>query len=501
MPQIPMKTLEAHADIEGTAWPTTTVSDRLRRSESATHLPEGEPLVADIVANGSLDHNNTSVYVVSSSQSNGKSPHHNYLAMKTDDRQPEVPKDKFLLALVIFAIHGVGTLYPWNSFITADRYFVEHKFANVSDDTEYKDKFMSYLGIGGFIPNVTFLFLALFFPPKSSRYSTFGGLLVMLALFILTTILAIVDSSAWPDAFFAVTMVSIVLFNAASAVYQSGMYALAAKLPEGYTQSYIVGQGIGGTFVAVLSILSISFAGSLRGAAIGYFSCAVLVLFICCVTYVALFKMPIVRYYLGLIHMYYDDKEAEASLDAPSNERLPLWTIFKEIKMQLFNIWMTFFVTLAVFPVVLAGTPSTRADSSPFLKTYFIPLCCFFTFNLGDFFGSLLPSWIRWKFPKFTWIFVVSRLVFFPIFLFCNYRPETRTLPVLIDNDYAYAFMVVIMSISNGYLKTIIMMDGPQMVTHPAWAGKAASMMVFFLILGIFCGIQFSLFFPWVVSL
>lgn len=37
----------------------------------------------------------------------------------------------------------------------------------------------------------------------------------------------------------------LILFPlAASAVYQSGMYALAAKLPEGYTQSYIVGQVI-----------------------------------------------------------------------------------------------------------------------------------------------------------------------------------------------------------------------------------------------------------------
>lgn len=519
MPQSAMKTLEVHADLDdGTAWPTTSVSpSHVLHTDKTSTTPNGNhhngQLVADIQPNGDIEMDHMNVYVVG----NGKPPSHGdkYTAMKATStrdlerkgeceqipQQGGPPKDRFLIALVIFAIHGVGTLYPWNSFITAEKYFTEHKFANVSDDCEYKDKFISYLGIGGFVPNVTFLFIALFFPPKSSRFSTFSGLFLMLVLFVITTILAIVDSTTWPDVFFGITMTTIVLFNAASAIYQSGMYALAAKLPEGYTQSYIVGQGIGGTFVAVLSIMSITFAGSLRSAAIGYFCCAVLVLFICVVTYVMLFKLPIVKYYLGLVTVTIDDKETEAAADDPANKRPPLWTIFKQIKMQVFNIWLLFFVTLAIFPVVLAGIPSVSENPSHFQSVYFIPLCCFFTFNLGDFFGSILPAWFRWKYPKYTWLLVVSRLLFFPVFIFCNYRPDRRTLPVLVSNDYAYAFLVVIMSVSNGYLKTVIMMDGPKGVSNPNWAGKAASMMVFFLILGIFCGIQFSLFFPWVVSI
>ena len=66
------------------------------------------------------------------------------------------------------------------------------------------------------------------------------------------------------------------------------------------------------------------------------------------------------------------------------------------------------------------------------------------------------------KYSGYTWLLVVSRVVFFPIFIFCNYRPDERTLPVVINNDIAYAVIVVIFSLSNGYLKTIIMMDGPQ---------------------------------------
>ncbi|XP_011680171.2 equilibrative nucleoside transporter 1 [Strongylocentrotus purpuratus] len=514
MPQSATKTLEVQADLDdGSAWPTTGSTTAPVANGVMPSNPSSQMLVADIQPNGDMEMDTMNVYVVG-----GKSPsREKYTAMEAVSEHTQTrfdakgeleqgpstraPKDRYLIAVIIFAIHGIGTLYPWNSFITAEKYFTEHKFANVSDDTEYKDKFISYLGIGGFIPNVTFLFIALFFPPKSSRFSTFGGLFVMFVLFIITTILAIVDSSGWPELFFGITMATIVIFNAASAVYQSGMYALAAKLPEGYTQSYIVGQGIGGTFVAVLSIMSITFAGSLRSAAIGYFCCAVLVLLICLITYAMLFKLPIIKHYLGLVTMVTNDKETEAAEDDPSNQSPPLWTIFKQIKMQVFNIWLTFVVTLAIFPVVLAGIPSVAENPSYFQEVYFIPLCCFFTFNLGDFFGSVLPAWFRWKWSSYTWLLVVSRLLFYPIFIFCNYRPDRRTIPVLINNDYAYAFLVVIMSVSNGYLKTVIMMDGPKMVSNPNWAGKAASMMVFFLILGIFCGIQFSLFFPWIVSL
>ncbi|XP_063958962.1 equilibrative nucleoside transporter 1-like [Lytechinus pictus] len=505
MPQSATKTLEVQADLDdGSAWPTTApVANGVMPTN-----PSSQRLVADIQPNGDIEME----YVV-----NATSPsREKYTAMEVVSEHTQTrfdakgeleqgpesrpPRDKFMVAIIIFAIHGIGTLYPWNSFITAQRYFTDHKFANVSDDTEYKDKFISYLGIGGFIPNVTFLFIALFFPPKSSRFSTFGGLFAMFVMFILTTILAIVDSFSWPHIFFGITMVTIIIFNAASAVYQSGMYAFAAKLPEGYTQSYIVGQGIGGTFVAVLSIMSITFAGSLRSAAIGYFCCAVLVLLVCLITFIMLFKLPIIKYYMGMVTMVTDNKEAEAAEDQV-NSRPPLWTIFKQIKMQVLNIWLLFFVTLAIFPAVLVDIPSVDEDPSYFKQVYFIPLCCFFTFNLGDFFGSVLPAWIRWKYSNYTWVLVASRLLFFPVFIFCNYRPELRSVPVLINNDYAYAFLVVIMSVSNGYLKTVIMMDGPKMVSNPNWAGKAASMMVFFLILGIFCGIQFSLFFPWVVSL
>ncbi|XP_014672914.1 PREDICTED: uncharacterized protein LOC106813316 [Priapulus caudatus] len=73
------------------------------------------------------------------------------------------PKDRFNFVYIIMLIHGIGVLMPWNMFITAEKYFTDYKLAtNTSGDTEYRDNFMSYLGIASQIPNVLLNFINLF---------------------------------------------------------------------------------------------------------------------------------------------------------------------------------------------------------------------------------------------------------------------------------------------------------------------------------------------------
>ncbi|XP_033638959.1 equilibrative nucleoside transporter 3-like [Asterias rubens] len=405
------------------------------------------------------------------------------------------PVDKFKMIFCIMALHGVATLLPWNMFITATAYFTEHKFGNVSDNAEYKDKFVSYIGIAGFIPNVFFLAISLFVPPKSSKMANILSLNFMLSLFVLTTILAILDSTEWPGAFFGITMATIVLFNGAAAIYQSGLFAFAAELPDSYLQSYIVGQGLGGTFVSVVGIITLATTDSLQTAAIAYFLCAVFVLFLAVICLVIAYRSPFVKWHHNTTVNVLTDKEKEA-LDTTSP---PLILIFKRIKLDAFSVWLLFFVTLSIFPAFSIGVQSTMEQPhSSFIKMYFTPLTCFFIFNMADFVGSMVPAWIKWPFPNKSWIVAVGRLLFFVLFIFCNYRPDSRTIPVYF-NDYVYIGLMIILSLTNGYFKTAIMMEGPQRVP-PEWAGKAASMMVFFLVLGIFCGLQFSLFFPWFIK-
>ncbi|KIH42681.1 hypothetical protein ANCDUO_27330 [Ancylostoma duodenale] len=57
---------------------------------------------------------------------------------------------------------------------------------------------------------------------------------------------------------------------------------------------------------------------------------------------------------------------------------------------------------------------------------------------------------------------VYPRLLFIPFFAFCNYRPLTRTWPVLFPNTMLYVVMGIIMSVSSGYLSGLAMMYAPR---------------------------------------
>lgn len=57
---------------------------------------------------------------------------------------------------------------------------------------------------------------------------------------------------------------------------------------------------------------------------------------------------------------------------------------------------------------------------------------------------------------------VLLRVVFIPFFMFCNFKPDSRKLPVLFGNDYLYVAGGILMALSNGYLSSLTMMFAPR---------------------------------------
>lgn len=62
--------------------------------------------------------------------------------------------------------------------------------------------------------------------------------------------------------------------------------------------------------------------------------------------------------------------------------------------------------------------------------------------------------------PRWLALFTTLRLAFIPLFFLCNYQPMgvTRTLPVLIQNDYAYWVIAALMGWSSGHGSSLGMM-------------------------------------------
>ncbi|XP_076371888.1 equilibrative nucleoside transporter 3-like isoform X3 [Tachypleus tridentatus] len=317
------------------------------------------------------------------------------------------------------------------------------------------------------------------------------SIIVAIFVFILTVILAVLDTSGWPEAFFYITMVSVVILNMANGVYQNCVYGVAAKLPMKFLNAVVLGSNISGTITSLISILSIAASQNPRTAAIYYFITAIFVLLVALDTY---FALPLTRFY-----RYHDRISQQAQEESKITSRRPLyWKIFKKTWRQCFNVFFVFFITLTNFPAVQG---SIFAVDSDFVisSTYFIPVCCFLCFNLFAMIGNIIPNWVVWPGPRFLWIPVVSRILFIPLFMMCNYKPDKRVYPVLITSDWAYIIISILHGLSNGYYGSLAMMYVPRCV-EIQYASVAGMMGAFFLILGIFSGVNFSFFISWLVE-
>ena len=82
--------------------------------------------------------------------------------------------------------------------------------------------------------------------------------------------------------------------------------------------------------------------------------------------------------------------------------------------------------------------------------------------------------------------------VFIPLFMLCNAAPDIRNLPVLFSRDADYYTLMVMFSVSNGYLGNLCMMLGPKTSDITREQETIASMMVAVLVLGIGIGSALS---------
>ena len=84
------------------------------------------------------------------------------------------------------------------------------------------------------------------------------------------------------------------------------------------------------------------------------------------------------------------------------------------------------------------------------------------------------------------------RFVFIPLFLFCNALPNNRVNShIYFRSDTAYIIIMMLFSLSNGYLSSICMMSAPKIV-HPDDQLTAANLMVALLGLGLGSGAALS---------
>ncbi|CAH1641463.1 unnamed protein product [Spodoptera littoralis] len=400
------------------------------------------------------------------------------------------PKDKWHLIFLTLMLHGLGTLTAWNMFITAKDYFVKYKLASAP---AYSEHYLAYVGWASQIPNLVFSWVNVFLTSKGDLTSRIVWSLIMeVLIFVFTIILAMMDTTNWPGTFFWLTMISVFLLNGFNAVFQNSVYGVAARLPIRYTGAVVLGSNICGTLIVFLNWCSVFFDNQ-RTAAIYYFIGGMFVLLICIDTYFALPLNKFYRYHDSLQQQMAAASEDSKNVNKP---RVSRFKIFGQAFVQLYNVFIVFFVTLAVFPSVISDiTPNVPG----FLGDNFVRMTCFLTFNVTAMIGNITAS--TWKFPGPRWLvlFTTLRVLFIPFFLMCNYKPADRTLPVYITNDWVFWIASVLLGWSSGHGSSLAMMYIGGTVA-PENAGTAGMIGAAMLVTGLVTGITFTRLCPIIVT-
>uniref|UniRef100_A0A8C8DNS6 Solute carrier family 29 member 1b n=1 Tax=Oryzias sinensis TaxID=183150 RepID=A0A8C8DNS6_9TELE len=372
---------------------------------------------------------------------------------------------------LIFFMLGLGTLLPWNFFMTATTYFTSRLKDSSSSDllvnqteatgqrrTVLEAMFNNVMTMCAMLPLLLCTCLNSFLHSLvPQRLRVMGSLLVIMLVFIITAILVKVPLDPLP--FFCLTMGKIVIINSFGAVLQGSLFGMAGLLPASYTTPIMSGQGLAGTFAAFAMICAIASGSDIQDAAFGYFITACCVIFISVLSYIILPKLV-----------------TEISPSDPDD----IWVL-------ALSVCCLFTVTIGIFPAVTADTRSTLSAGGSWEK-YFIPVCCFLLFNLCDWGGRSLTAVCMWpgKDSLILPVFVLCRMVFIPLFMFCNVEPRFH-LPVFFHHDGFFIIFMILFAFSNGYLASLCMCYGPKKVL-PHEAETAGAIMAFFLSLGLALG-------------
>uniref|UniRef100_A0AAQ5XTV8 Solute carrier family 29 member 1b n=1 Tax=Amphiprion ocellaris TaxID=80972 RepID=A0AAQ5XTV8_AMPOC len=415
---------------------------------------------------------------------------------------------------LIFFMLGLGTLLPWNFFMTATVYFtgrLKDSSLDVSsaNQTEaageqrsvLEAKFNNVMTLCAMLPLLLCTCLNSFLHSLiPQRLRVMGSLLVIMFVFAVTAVLVKVPLEPLP--FFSVTMVKIVIINSFGAVLQGSLFGMAGLLPASYTTPIMSGQGLAGTFAAFAMICAIASGSEMQEAAFGYFITACAVIFLSVLSYILLPRLEFFQFYQERNQKQTTSDEEQNSVSLMNRENkdeaadqkiqdVSMMNIFKKIWILALSVCFTFTITIGTFPAITADTQSTLADVGSW-DLYFIPVSCFLLFNLSDWGGRSLTAICMWpgKHSRILPVLILCRLAFVPLFMLCNVQPRLH-LPIFFHHDGFFIVFMILFAFTNGYLASLCMCYGPKNVL-PHEAETAGAIMAFFLSLGLALGAALS---------
>lgn len=378
------------------------------------------------------------------------------------------PPDRYNLVYLGFWLLGAAYLAPWNSVLSVSTFW----------DVQISPGAIFTFTISYMTANLAGLGVLVM---VGDRLSFAVRILPGLALFaVVLALLLFVDSVI-------IANVCMAVLGLADAIVQGSVWSLASQYNDRMTGAVMAGNGLAGILITAIQLIIFfaippSFTGFERDAVMikFFFATSILVIVVSAGFFqFVLMRSPLTRFYLA---------RASAPRSDGAEERLSVWRVTRAVAPQGFNAFLVFLVTLTLYPAIASLIPPTAYEFE--LVPFFVVLVA--VFNLGDFVGRSLPRWIKFVPPRFLWLPVLARVAFVPVFVFC-------VEPRLIASDAATYIIVLIFALTNGYLGTLAMQYGPELV-QPQDRERAGAVMVTMLTvgltIGVWCGVAINAFAP-----
>lgn len=393
--------------------------------------------------------------------------------------------------------------------------------ANATDHlTPLQVSFTSDLNVASALPNTLFLilnsFLGYLIPLK---FRMLGSMLLIFVFFGVTTAFVRVDTDSYQQLFFGLTMITVVLMNIASAILSGGLFGLVGQFPSEYITAVVSGQSLGGIFAALTEIIALTLGASPQYSAFVYFIIGTVVMLVSIQAYTVQSRTVFFKYFTRdrtkdaaaieedrrrLVDGEEDDEDDIDDDGGTISERREVGDSgrkepnFQRVFLLIWKYGLIefciFVVTISIYPAVTVLITSTgKGNGHLWNDVYFVTVVNYLVFNSGDYLGRILAGLLEWPTnrPNLLLFAALLRGLWIPLFMLCNAQPR-GSLPVLIDSDILYILLMVVFSISNGYLANLSLICAPKQVREVE-REMAASMMAAFLGVGLAFGSALSL--------
>lgn len=435
------------------------------------------------------------------------------------------------LLYVMFLLFGVGSLLPFNCYITPYEYLV--KF--------YPQPTISFFSLFYNVGNWFMMFIYL--KVGSKLPARISNIIIFTTWIVCLTILPILVFINMPiNARFAIALILVFVSGVLNGICFPKIISVGSRIDFSMVQAMMSGNGVAGIITAALYAITkgIAFStgdgtfteGQLKYGTLSYFILSDLILIACIFGWIKVMK--------DYPHLNYDDqggekevkmeasvstditkeqhsaslagetvdagvKPIDTSVNPKTGQKYTFMQLVRVLLIPGFGVFFVFFITLAFFPAITGQIPYVDGVTKKINDNGWWSVGMTSLFMIFDYVGRSIPQievFTRMRTTPLL-IFSLTRFVFGVLFLLMGIPPpttsgtngsQTTTINALIQNDYVSTITMILFALTNGYVSTVIMMRYSDHVPHPSYMPVSGNIMSFWLNTGLLVGGLTSLF-------